>query len=178
MKILIVEPFFSGSHKKWACGYQQYSQHNVEILSLPGRHWKWRMYGGAVSLANTFKKNNYQPDLILASDMLDLSTFVSLLRKEINNIPVALYFHENQITYPWSPTDQDVSLRRDNHYGFINYTSALAADYIFYNSQYHLDSFLRSLPRFLNQFPDYRELQNIDAIRKKSALLYLGVDLK
>ena len=178
MKILLIEPFFTGSHKKWACGFQQYSQHNVEILSLPGHHWKWRMYGAAVSLAKTFKSLDFKPDLILASDMLDLSTFISLVRKDIDNIPVALYFHENQITYPWSPTDQDVSLNRDNHYGFINYTSALAADYIFYNSQYHLDSFIGSLPRFLNQFPDFTELQNIDVIKKKSAVLYLGMDLK
>jgi len=49
MKILLVEPFFVGSHASWAKGYQQFSQHDVEILSLPGRHWKWRMYGGANS---------------------------------------------------------------------------------------------------------------------------------
>ena len=178
MKILLIEPFFSGSHKKWANGFQQHSQHDVEILSLPGHHWKWRMYGGAVSLAEAFKGLNYQPDLILASDMLDLSTFIALARNELQGVPIALYFHENQITYPWSPADQDVLLQRDNHYGFINYTSAMSADYIFYNSQYHLNSFIESLPRFLNQFPDYQELQNIDIIRQKSTVLYLGMNLK
>ncbi len=54
MKILILEPFFSGSHRQWAEGYQRHSRHEVEILSLKGRHWKWRMFGGAVSLANDF----------------------------------------------------------------------------------------------------------------------------
>ncbi|MCS5640060.1 MAG: DUF3524 domain-containing protein, partial [Candidatus Marinimicrobia bacterium] len=50
MKILIVEPFLSGSHKAWAESYAKHSKHEVEIISLPGRFWKWRMHGGAVTL--------------------------------------------------------------------------------------------------------------------------------
>ncbi len=178
MKILIIEPFFSGSHKQWACGFQQHSQHDVEILSLPGRHWKWRMHGAAVSLAKQFKAIDILPDLIIVSDMLDLSTFLALARKEIGNIPLVLYFHENQLTYPWSPNDQDIPLQRDNNYSFINYTSALCADSVFYNSYYHFNSFLDSLPSFLNQFPDYQEIENVQLIREKSTVLYLGLDLK
>ena len=66
------------------------------------------MYGGAVALAEEFKKQTFHPDLILASDMLDLATFLALSRDKVSSIPVVVYFHENQITYPWSPTDQDV----------------------------------------------------------------------
>ena len=51
MNILIVEPFCTGSHKAWAEGYAQSSKHKVEIISLPGRFWKWRMHGGTVTLA-------------------------------------------------------------------------------------------------------------------------------
>ncbi|MCH6560361.1 DUF3524 domain-containing protein, partial [candidate division KSB1 bacterium] len=46
MNILILEPYFTGSHKAWAQGYQKQSKHRVEILSLPGNFWKWRMHGG------------------------------------------------------------------------------------------------------------------------------------
>ena len=118
MKIALLEPFFGGSHKQWSEGLQKHSIHNLQIFSLPGRHWKWRMFGGAVSLAHQFLKSDYLPDLILATDMLDLTTFLSLCRKKIHNIPVALYFHENQVTYPWSPEDPDVHLKRNNQYGF------------------------------------------------------------
>jgi len=75
MKILLVETFFSGSHQTWAEGYQQFSQHEVMILSLPGKYWKWRMYGGAVALAKRFMDGDFEPDILLVSDMLDLSTF-------------------------------------------------------------------------------------------------------
>lgn len=177
MKILVLEPFFTGSHKQWALGFQQSFPHPVEIISLPGRHWKWRMYGGAVSLAQEFLALKERPDLILATSMLDLSTFLALTRKKSQGIPVALYFHENQITYPWSPDDPDPQLKRDNHYGFINYTSALAADQIFFNSEYHLHSFIESLPGFLRQFPDHKSMETIEGIRAKSKVLYLGLNL-
>ncbi len=178
MKILLVEPFWEGSHRSWAEGWQKHSSHQVEFLSLPGRHWKWRMYGGAVSLAKAFMQLKERPDLILASDMLDLTTFLALTRQRSTGIPTALYFHENQITYPWSPQDQDLALQRDNQYGFINFTSALAADALFFNSQYHLDSFTQALPKFLRQFPDRREIDLVEGIRSKSQVLYLGMGLQ
>ncbi len=175
MQILIVEPFFGGSHKKWAEEYQKCSVHDVEIISLPGRHWKWRMFGGAVDLAKTFLASDFQPDLLIASDMLDLGTFVSLCRNKLSKTAISIYFHENQITYPWSPVDVD--LKRNNHYGFINYTSALIADSIFFNSKYHLASFTESLGPFLKQFPDHKTLENIEKIREKGKVLYLGMNL-
>ena len=177
MLIILLEPFFGGSHQQWAEGFQKHSQHEVEILSLPARFWKWRMYGGAVELAKKFNALDYQADLILASDMLDLATFLALTRKKSAHLPCAVYFHENQITYPWSPQDQDVQLQRDNQYGFINYTSTLAADRIFFNSQFHLDSFTGALPGFLKQFPDYNGATSVLDIRNKSSVLSLGLDL-
>lgn len=178
MKILLVEPFFVGSHAAWAKGYQQFSQHNVEILSLPGRHWKWRMYGGAVTLAQQMKKLKFKPDLLLVTDMLDLTTFLALTKRQTSNIPVAIYFHENQITYPWSPTDAQNKIERNNQIGFLNYTSALAADRVCFNSDYHHDIFLDALSPFLRQFPDFQELDLVDVIRQKSSVLPLGIDLQ
>jgi len=177
-KILLLEPFFTGSHQSWAEGWQRFSQHEIKILSLPGRHWKWRMHSGAVSLARQLLKMDFQPDLIVGTDMLDFATFLGLTRTKLATIPTALYFHENQITYPWSATDPDIALKRDNQYGFKNYTSAFIADKVFFNSDYHRQSFLSALPDFLTQFPDYQELEHVKIIEQKSKTLYLGVDLQ
>jgi len=135
------------------------------------------MHGGAVTLAKKYIEGQYRADLILATDMLDITTFLSLTRKCTSNIPVALYFHENQLTYPWSPDDRDIIHKRDHHYGFINYSSALTADALLFNSTYHKESFLGELTPFLKHFPDYNEIDTIDKIRKKSSTLYLGLDL-
>ena len=66
------------------------------------------MHGGAVTLARMFMESELQPDLILTTDMLDLTIFLSLTRSRTANIPTAIYFHENQLSYPWSTTDRDV----------------------------------------------------------------------
>ena len=177
MKIALIEPFYTGSHKQWALAVKKYSSHQIDIFHLSGRHWKWRMHSGAVSLAAQLMQNDEQYDLILATDMLDVTTFLTLSRSKTKNIPCALYFHENQLTYPLSPTDPDIAQARDNHYAFINYTSALAADWVFFNSNYHLSSFVGELPSFFDQFPDHQEKQNIEKIKSKSSVLPLLMDL-
>tara|TARA_Y100000741_G_scaffold145055_1_gene109475 strand:+ start:11514 stop:12611 length:1098 start_codon:yes stop_codon:yes gene_type:complete len=176
MNILLVEPYFSGSHKSWAKGFQSYSSHNIEIISLPGKFWKWRMHGGAITLAKQFMKMDYSPDLILATDMLDLTTFLSLTKSRTSQVPTSIYFHENQLSYPWSASDKNAEEKR-NHYGFINLSSALAADHILFNSKYHMDSFHHESLRLLKNFPDHNELDVIEQIKEKSRVLYLGVDL-
>ena len=177
MKISLVEPFYSGSHAIWADEFAHCSSHQVEILSLGGRHWKWRMHGGAVTLAQRFLEGGCEPDLILATDMLDLTTFLALTRQRTAETPAAIYFHENQLTYPWSPNDPNPVGQRA-HYGFINYASTLAADAVLFNSRYHRDSFLGALPDFLKSFPDHNELHSLPVIAEKCQVLPLGLDLQ
>lgn len=178
MKILLLEPFLTGSHKRWAEELQRVSIHEVKILSLPGRHWKWRMHGGAISLAKAFLSEPWQPDLILATDMLDLSVFLALTRQRLSQVPTVIYFHENQLTYPWSASDPDITLQRDRHYGFINLSSALVADAVWFNSHFHQKIFLSAAAEFLQVLPDYQEKDIIEQIRVKSRVMHLGVDLQ
>ncbi len=178
MNITILEPYFTGSHARWAEGYVSHSGHRVRLLTLPGRHWKWRMHGGAVTLAGRFREEGVSPDIIIATDMLDLTTFISLAGERMRGIRSAVYFHENQLSYPWPEDDPDTLSGRDAHYGFINVTSALAADAVIFNSAYHRDSFLKNLRPFLERFPDYNLFETESVIRDRSSVLHLGVDLK
>ena len=177
LNILYVEPFYSGSHKQWIDSYQKYSNHNIQILSLPGKKWKWRMHGGAVTLANDFMKYNKKIDLVLCSDFLNLPVFKSLCSSKIKDIPIGMYFHENQLSYPWSPHDTDINLNRDLHYHYINYTSSLTSDFNLFNSKYHLNSYLDALKKYLKKMPDFNNFETIDLISKKSEVLYIGCDL-
>ncbi len=178
MIIHLFAPFFSGSHQRWAEELAMFSSHEIRLFTLPGRHWKWRMHGAAVELARQFLQQEEDPDLILTTDMLDTSTFLALTRPRTAKVPVAVYFHENQLTYPWSPTDEDVAQKRDRHYAWINYTSALAADAVLFNSHYHKDSFIQALPGFLKAFPDHKGLPTVDQIAAKSNVLPLGLNLQ
>jgi glycosyltransferase involved in cell wall biosynthesis len=173
MKVWLVEPYYTGSHQAWADGFQARSRHDVRLLTLPGRFWKWRMQGGAVTLALEARRIEEGPDLILGTDMLNLPVFLTLSeRSDCQSAPVALYFHENQLTYPLQPGE-----KRDLHYGYINFVSALRADALFFNSGYHLGTFFEELPRLLRHFPDYCELWTVDALLEKAQVLPLGVAL-
>lgn len=178
LRICLLEPWYGGSHRRWADGLQQHSRHAVDILSLPARHWKWRMHGAAVSLARKLIDNGRAYDLLLANDMMDVAVFTALIRQAGMRTPVAVYFHENQISYPVSPRDTDIVEGRDLHYGFINYTSALVADCVYFNSHYHRESFLSALPGFLGSFPDPVDKVSVEATAAKSEVLPLGMDLQ
>ena len=68
-------------------GYAQHSEHQVDILSLNGNNWKWRMRGGAITLACKLLTSDELPDLLLVTDMLNLITFLALTRHKAARIP-------------------------------------------------------------------------------------------
>ena len=181
LRIHLISPYHGGSHKAWAVGWQQQSQHQIRLHTLPDRFWKWRMHGGAITLARRFMAQKAEPDLLIATDMLDLTTFLALTRQKTVRLPTAVYMHENQLTYPLPQNGHTGPMRRqlgerDRHYAFINVASMLAADHVFFNSHYHQASFFAALPNFLKHFPEYNELNAIDKLRQKSTVLPLGVN--
>ena len=178
MKILYIEPFYSGSHKKWIDSYKLHSNHTIDILSLPGRYWKWRMHGGAVTLAEKFIQNDKKYNLLIVSDMLNLPVFIALCKEKLNDVKIVTYFHENQISYPKSSNDKDGILNRDLHYTFINYSTALTSDFNLFNSQYHQNIFLDGLEEYLNKMPENKNKNTLKMIKDKSSVLYIGCDLE
>lgn len=186
MQVVLVSGYHGGSHQAWAEGYRNHSAHHVELLTLPARFWKWRMHGGAVTLARRFKHHLTEggwvaPDLLLFTDMIDVSTFLALVRRSCPNTPAALYMHENQLTYPLPDSPDSGPMRRqrgerDLHYAFVNYASMLSADRIYFNSEFHRRELLGELPRFLRHFPEYNELHTVSQLQSKSQVLPVGVD--
>ncbi|MBK9941856.1 MAG: DUF3524 domain-containing protein [Kouleothrix sp.] len=177
--ILLLNPFHAGSHAAVAEGYAARSRHTVTVLPLSqAGGWRWRMRGAAVTLARRLReqmredRSATRPGLVVATDMLDLATFLGLTRDLIGGVPAALYMHENQLTYPLP-----AGRARDLAFPWINYTSALAADALFFNSAFHRAAFLAALPGLPGRYHDHHELDLIDAIGAKSQLLPPGIDL-
>ena len=141
------------------------------------------MHGAAVTLAR--RMGGMEPaDVIIASDMLDLAALRGLLPSRWARVPTVAYFHENQVAYPppkvqaaWSASRRRRARRRDLHYPWINFTTALAADAVWWNSRYNLESFLRGTRRLLRSMPDHRELASLEAVETKSRVMPVGLDL-
>jgi glycosyltransferase involved in cell wall biosynthesis len=176
LSIWLLNPYHTGSHRAWAEGYAAHSRHRVRILPMDGYFWKWRMQGGALELvrqARALLASGERPDLLLATSMVNVPAFTGLLRRELGGVPVVLYMHENQLTYPPPPGS-----RRDLTYGMIQHLSMLAADRVFFNSRYHLESWFAEVPRLLKHFPDYTHLETVETTRAKSQTLAVGCDLR
>ncbi len=175
MKIALVDTFYDTSHRSWAEGLVKHSEHVIDIYSASAHHWKWRMTGESVQMAWNLNKSKKTYDLIIATDMVNVPVFRSVIDKHFQNVPLLLYFHENQITYPINGPEKTSSLR-DMHYGFINYVSALSAEKVVFNSYFHRSDFLQALPLFLSMFPAIRYSGSLAAIKQKSLVLPVGIE--
>lgn len=172
MKILIVDGYLGGSHLYWAQSLQKYSRFDIQIIGLEARHWKWRMHGSAITLINQIE-NISQYDLFLVTDMVDLALFKSL--NKVAHKPHLLYFHENQFAYPKSKLSNEVE---NLSYQFMNYSSALVADHVIFNSDFNKQSFSLGSLDLINTMPDYKNIQMIEAIQKKSIVLPIGIEFE
>ena len=171
-RCLFVEPFFGGSHRSFAEGLARHSRHEIVLLTLPAAEWRRRMRRGAQELAIAARDIEGPFDLIIATDMLDLPAFLALTRPRFNDIPVLLYMHENQFTYP-----RLRGTKFNSWFGQVNYLSACAADRVAFNSAFHRDDFLGALRTLSGQPNNWLLPEAIADIKAKSLVLPVGVDL-
>lgn len=171
-KVFFALPYYSGSHKYWADNILKYGKFSYYLETMAGRHWKWRMQGSAIYIAEKFLHCKDQIDIVLCSTMMDVSLFKSLTNCQL---PIVYYMHENQLTYPFS--DSDTRKNEDYHYGFINFKSCFVSDLIIFNSEYHQSEFFNSLKLLLKRLPDYINPELIiNRLSKKSRVNFVGVD--
>lgn len=172
--IWLLSPYHTGSHQAWAQGYAQHSRYQLHLLTMAGRFWKWRMQGGAATLAQLAQEQlavSGPPAAIITTDMVNLPAWLGLMRRALPaNVPIVHYMHENQLTYPWQ-----AEAKPDFTYAMINWLSQLAADRVAFNSHYHAESWFAALPALLQRFPDYQHLAALQRIREISAVLPVGI---
>jgi glycosyltransferase involved in cell wall biosynthesis len=112
-------------------------------------------------------------DVLFVSDMLDLPVFLAAVDSWAGSPPAIAYFHENQLTYPL-PT----GVERDLSYGFKNFTTAVAARTVLFNSEYHRREFLEACSGLLGAMPDEIPRWHLEHIEEKSRVLPVGCDLR
>ena len=170
--VVLVEPWFGGSHRSWAEGLRSASRHDITIVSLPPGGWRWRLRAGAHPLAEQIASvvadRQSWPDALLVSDLVDVSSLLGLLRLP-DEIPVAVYMHESQLVYPTADgtVDGDAVLR--------NWSSWLAADTVWFNSEHHLRSVVEALPAWAASLPEPVDRALMADVVARFAVMPLGV---
>lgn len=171
-----LEPYYGGSHKSFADSVIKRFPDEFMLFALPPRHWKWRMHGAAVTFAEQVVASGIEFSEIFVTSLIDLALLKAQLFSTLPKCRYTIYFHENQLSYPWSDIDKGPEEKKDMHYGFLNFTSALTADRVVFNSEFNRNSFFNNLAPFLRSFPDCRVDKRIDEILKKSEVIYPGIE--
>lgn len=173
MRVLVVEPYYGGSHRAWADGFREHSSHDVTLVTHPARFWKWRMHGAFLTLAREVAGRIHDdgvPDVVLASSMFDVAAFAGATRSGLAGVPIAVYFHESQFTYPLSPLD-----RTDLTYAMKNWSSAAVADLVLFNSHYHRSVFEAEASALLKSFPEYLHVEFLGGVMSRARVIPVGV---
>lgn len=148
--VLLVEPWYGGSHRAWADGWVAAGSHDIDLVTLPDRFWRRRLRVGAAELAPMLDRwvaENGRPDVVVATSMVDLASLTGLCRRSLGDAPTVLYCHENQMVYPHpdqvAAPDVDAAAR--------SLQSVLAADLVVVNSGHHLSELRAGAHRVLGE---------------------------
>ena len=172
MRILALNSYHGGSHKAFIDSWINHSEHDWTLLTLPAHHWKWRMRHAAITFNEklaTITEQNW--DIIVCTDMLNITEFNGLANTFIQQLPKVIYFHENQLLYP-----DNHSSERDYHYAFTNFISTLCANEVWFNSDWHKNTFTDALKQWISKMPDYPQTKAIASFIEKSKTHYPGIE--
>lgn len=175
LKVLLVEPWMSGSHAQWAWGYQEASAHDVSIVGLSDGPWRWRLRAGAWPLSRRILEHisrNGVPDAVVISGLVDVAQLLGFVRRSLPAAtPVTIYQHESQLLYPTvnGNVDDEAALR--------NWSSWQAADRVLFNSNFHRDAVVAALPTFLERQPDHDQVSALQTVIDRFAVVPVGIDI-
>jgi len=173
LKILVLEPYYGGSHRLFLEGLQNHLPFEFETLSLPARKWKWRMRLAAPYFAEQINKlpADKTYDRILCSSFVDVAAFRSLVDDRFQKVPLYTYFHENQFAYPVQKEDE-----RDFHFGLTNLTTVMASDRVAFNTRYNFNTFIEGVEKLLKICPDMKLNNLTSQLHDKVVILNPGID--
>ena len=176
-KILLIEPYYGGSHKRFLDGLANHIDARFILMDLPARKWKMRMQLAApwfISQLATLPVDERNFDTVLFSSFIDVAVFKAMaasLEGWNRRCRYLTYFHENQFCYPGF-----LEKHTSHQFTSINFTSALVSDSIAFNSEYNRTTFLTQCSSYLDKAADMKLGGAITDLEKKSLVLYPGID--
>ena len=173
MKALLLSAYAAQSHVHWQrCLLSIFPEWQWEVLSLPPRHFSWRVRGNPLYWSLTERERLEQDyDLLIATSMTDLATLRGLV-PSLSRPPSLLYFHENQFDYP-QQSKQSSLLEAQ----MVSLYSALAADRLAFNSRYNRDSFLAGVDALLRKLPDRVPPGICELLAQKAYVLPVPIEI-
>ena len=144
--VLILEPWYQGSHRSWVEGWRSKSKHSISVVDGSDSGWRRSLITAPSIFAAEIDNASGEVDVLFASTPIDLATVFGLLHRSTPRPPTLLYMHESQIGYPPGPKGGRAFR------GIIaDWGSILSADRTAVASRFHADLLLRELPVFIEE---------------------------
>jgi glycosyltransferase involved in cell wall biosynthesis len=172
LKILILSPYNAVSHNHLNRGLIKYlPEIDFTLLTLEPRYFAWRSRGNSLSFAYEKRAELEQSfDLIFATSITDITSLKGFV-PSLANIPVIVYFHENQFAYPDSRSGfENVEAK------IVSIYNALAADRVVFNTEYNMLSFMKGAESFLKKMPDHVPAGLVQMISQKSQVINVPIE--
>ncbi|MBC8105317.1 MAG: DUF3524 domain-containing protein [Anaerolineae bacterium] len=170
LDILALEPFYGGARRVMLESIIKCSRHRWTLLKLPPRRIERRLIAAAHWFAEQLSRHwAGRCDLLFTSEAMnlaDLHRLVPALTKQ----PAIVYFHGNQLPDPNSNSQSGLDL--------VNLNTAVAATEIWFNSMFHLRSFLAKATALVKRHPELSAQNPMPEIAGKAQLMSPPVDLR
>ena len=167
LKGLLLSAYDAGSHKYWRTGIEKgLNEISWEVLSLPARHFSWRIRGNPISFISQHREVLSQTyDFMLVTSMVDLATLKGIV-PALSGVPTIAYFHENQFEYPkseWQKSALDAQM--------VNLYTAMSADSLVFNSEFNRQTFFEGCDQLMGKLPDFTIPDLSSVFRSKSTII-------
>ncbi len=144
--VLILEPWYQGSHQSWVEGWKARSKHSISVVDGSDTGWRRSLITAPSLFAAELERSAGNIDALIASTPIDLATVFGLLDRSTPRPPTLLYMHESQIGYPPGPKGGQA------YRGIIaDWASIMSADRVAVASDFHAELLRRELPTFVDR---------------------------
>ena len=172
VKALLLSAYAAHSHVHWqTCLQSMFPHWHWQVLSLPPRHFSWRVRGNPLFWSQAERATLEQDyDWLVVTSMVDLATLRGLV-PALTRVATVVYFHENQFAYPQQKQQHNLLEAQ-----MVSLYSGLASDYILFNSNYNRDSFLQGCSELLDKLPDYVPAGLVAHLQAKTSVIPVPYD--
>jgi len=169
LDILALEPFYGGVRRVMLETVIRCSRHRWTLLKLPPRRIERRLTAAAHWFSEQLSRHWVgRVDLLFTSEAMNLADLFRLVPR-LSKLPSVVYFHSNQL-----PT---VDEPKQTPHDLVNLNTATACNEIWFNSLFHLKTFLARASAMVQRHPELATRNPMRDLTAKAHVIYPPIDL-
>src|SRR3954470_20528875 len=163
LDILALEPFYGGVRRVMLDSMIHCSRHRWTLLKLPPRRIERRLSVAAHWFSEQLTRHWVgKTDLLFTSEALNLADLYRFVPALLSK-PAVVYFHSNQLPEVNATTESPLDL--------VNLNTAAAATEIWFNSLFHLRSFMARATALVRRHPELAARNPLPPIMGKAQVM-------